>query len=70
MSSADLFVKINSLPADLRKELIDFVEFLLQRKKLPKKSPKGGGIPGLAKGRIVIAEDFDAPLDDFKPYME
>jgi hypothetical protein len=24
----------------------------------------------LAKGRIVIADDFDAPLDDFKPYME
>jgi len=70
MSSADLFVKINSLPADLRKELVDFLEFLLQRKRQPAKSPRGGGVPGLAKGRIGIADDFDAPLDDFKPYME
>jgi len=70
MSTADLFVKIESLPAELRKELIDFLEFLLQRKKQRKEAPRRGGIPGLAKGRIVIADDFDAPLDDFKPYME
>jgi hypothetical protein len=49
---------------------MDFLEFLLQRKKQPKESPRRGGVPGLAKGRIVIADDFDAPLDDFKPYME
>jgi len=24
---------------------------------------------GLAKGAMVMAEDFDAPLDDFAPYM-
>jgi len=70
MSSADLFVKIESLPADLRKELIDFLDHLLKRKKPTKESPRNGGVPGLAKGRIVIADDFDAPLDDFKPYME
>lgn len=70
MSTADFFLKVNSLPADLRKELMDFLEFLLQRKKQPMESPSRGGVPGLAKGRIVIADDFDAPLDDFKPYME
>ena len=63
-------VMLSRLPADLRKELMDFLEFLLQRKKQPKESPRRGGVPGLAKGRIVIADDFDAPLDDFKPYME
>ena len=31
MSTADLYVKINSMPEHLRKELIDFMEFLLQR---------------------------------------
>ena len=69
MSSADFFVKFNSLPADLRKELVDHLDRLLKRMK-KEKPVKQGGIPGLAKGRIVIAEDFDAPLDDFKPYME
>jgi hypothetical protein len=49
---------------------MDFLEFLLQRKKPGEGSPKRGGVPGLAKGRIVIAGDFDAPLDEFKPYME
>ena len=70
MSTADFFLKVNSLPADMRKELMDFLESLLRRKKPGKESPKRGGVPGLAKGRIVIADDFDAPLDDFKPYME
>lgn len=69
MSSADFFLKVNSLPADLRKELMDFLDSLMKRKKQDKR-PKSGGVPGLAKGRIVIADDFDAPLDDFKPYME
>jgi hypothetical protein len=70
MSTADFFLKVNSLQADKRMLLVDLLEFLLQRKKQPKESPRRGGVPGLAKGRIVIADDFDAPLDDFKPYME
>jgi len=30
-----------------------------------------GNVPifGSMKGKIVMAEDFDAPLDDFKEYM-
>lgn len=70
MSRADLFVKIESLPSELRKELIDFFGYLLQPKKQPKEPHKRGGVPRLAKGRIVIADDFDAPLEHFKPYME
>jgi hypothetical protein len=31
-----------------------------------KPAPKAGS----AKGLIRIAPDFDAPLEDFKPYME
>ena len=31
-----------------------------------KKTPK----PGCMKGKIWMAEDFDAPLDDFREYME
>jgi DNA-damage-inducible protein J len=31
-----------------------------------KKSPK----PGCMKGKIWMADDFDAPLEDFKDYMQ
>jgi len=31
-----------------------------------KKTPK----PGCMKGKIWMAEDFDAPLEDFREYME
>lgn len=34
-------------------------------------SSKKPRVPGSAKGLILyMAEDFDAPLDDFKEYME
>ena len=33
---------------------------------LEKKMPK----PGCMKGKIWMADDFDAPLEDFKEYME
>ena len=32
----------------------------------PKKTPK----PGCMRGKIWMADDFDAPLEDFKEYME
>ena len=39
-----------------------FVSFDEPDKKVPK--------PGCMKGKIWMADDFDAPLDDFKEYME
>ncbi len=69
MSSADLLIKINSLPEDVRKQVSDFIEFLLTRK-AQQKPVKKKRIAGLMKGEIHIADDFDAPLDDFKEYME
>jgi hypothetical protein len=37
----------------------------------PKTSPKSGERGGFdcAKGKYRMAEDFDAPLEDFKDYM-
>lgn len=69
MSSADLFVKLNSLPEDLRKQVLDYIEFLLARKQRPE-PPKEKRVSGLMKGQIHMADDFDAPMDDFKEYME
>ena len=36
--------------------------FVAQEKKTPR--------PGCMKGKIWMADDFDAPLEDFKEYME
>lgn len=68
MSTADLLLKINALPSNLRKEVEDFIDALLKRK--DKETPKQKSIPfGKFKGKIRIADDFDGPMEDFKDYM-
>jgi hypothetical protein len=67
MTDLQLYTQISSLPADLKKEVSDFVEFLKQKAK-PKTRLKKRQL-GVAKGLIVMSPDFDAPLDDFKEYM-
>lgn len=37
---------------------------------VPVPTPSQRPIPGLWRGRIWMADDFDAPLEDFKEYME
>ena len=37
---------------------------------VPRVRPKGTPQFGSAKGQIWMSEDFDAPLEDFKEYME
>ncbi len=34
------------------------------------RSPRAKRVPGLWKGRIWMTDDFDAPLEDFREYME
>ena len=76
MAAQDQYIQLSSLPEDVRKQVLDFIEFLMRRKEdrpLPEEKPtpkKLKHTPGLAKGMITIPDDFDAPLDDFKEYME
>lgn len=67
MTDIQLYTQISSLPADLKKEVSDFVEFLKQKAK-PKTRLRKRQL-GAAKGLIVMSPDFDEPLDDFKEYM-
>jgi hypothetical protein len=67
MTDLQLYAQISSLPADLKKEVSDFVEFLKQKAK-PKSRLKKRQL-GVAKGLIVMSADFDGPLEDFKEYM-
>lgn len=67
MEQIQLYSKISYLPADLKKEVNNYIDFLVKKsqKEAKKKIPKFGS----AKGQIIISEDFDEPLEDFKDYM-
>jgi hypothetical protein len=67
MNIISLYTKLNSLPENLKKEVVDFLEFLVEKDKKDKKrkSPKFGSYKGFFK----MMPDFDEPLDDFKEYM-
>jgi hypothetical protein len=63
---------VSRLPESLQQEVLHFIEFLLARYTRavtiePEAKTRGGF--GAWKGRIKIADDFDAPLDDMKDYM-
>jgi hypothetical protein len=61
MTSISIYIKLESLPKDLKQEVADFVDFLVE------KSSKGKEKPisqlGSAKGKIWMSPDFDAPLE-------
>ncbi len=63
--------KLEALPESLQTEVLHYIEFLLEKhvekspiEALPKKRKAG-----LLKGKIWMADDFDAPLEDLKDYM-
>ena len=68
MSTAELiFAKAQVLPEPAQTAVLQLVELL------------GGQLPaaaqtliqpGSGKGQVSLAEDFDAPLADFEPYMK
>lgn len=66
MGQLTLHTKVESSPPDLKKEVNDFVDFLLNKSKPAIKKPAKFGS---AKGKIRMSADFDEPLDDFKEYM-
>jgi hypothetical protein len=75
MNTTLLYTKINSLPKQLQQEVLDFIDFLLMKRKITK--PSQGSVKekespkfGCAKGHYKMSSDFDEPLDDFKEYME
>jgi hypothetical protein len=68
MTDIDIYIKLASLPDDLKRQVGDFVEFL-KSKTMAKEKSKTQRKAGLAKGLIEMKEGFDDPLDDFKEYM-
>jgi hypothetical protein len=62
-----IYEKTQGLNQPAQKVLLQIVELLAGQKNVAgNAAPKAGS----AKGLIEIGTDFDAPLEDFKPYME
>ena len=59
--------KISQLPLEVRREVSDYVDFLLHKYRIRKPVKP---FAGCMKGTVTwMSEDFNAPLDDFKDYM-
>jgi hypothetical protein len=67
ISGLSIHTKIDTLPDNLKQQVSDFIDFLVEKSQSKKERivPKAGS----AKGKIKMAPDFDEPLDDFKAYM-
>lgn len=68
MTEQQIINQLNLMPENLKKEVLDFIGYLLNKyssEKSEKKVPRFGS----AKGKYSLSNDFDAPLDDFKEYM-
>ena len=68
MKDLDIYIKLSTLPDDMKREVVNFVDFL-KSKSVAKAKVEKQRKAGLAKGLIQMKEDFDEPLDDFKEYM-
>ena len=68
MSDLDIYIKLATLPEDMKREVDDFVDFL-RSKSVTQEKAKKQRKAGLAKGLIQMKDDFEEPLDDFKDYM-
>ena len=70
-----LLEKINALPESLQTEVEHYVEFLLSKYTQPEQTETGAEEPrkrrqaGILKGKIWMADDFDAPQEDMQEYM-
>ncbi len=58
---------LQKLPESVSAQVFDFVLLLEQKQVIAETLPLRQ--PGSAKGQIWIADDFDAPLEDFRDYQ-
>ena len=63
MTNTSLYTKISSLPLPIQNEIVDYMEFLIQKhkNKNAKIHPKAGCMQGIFK----MNADFNEPLEDF-----
>ena len=70
MSDLSLYIKISSLPSQLKTEISDYLDFLVSKRLNKRNQSNRQPKAGCMKGTFKMSADFDEPLDDFKEYME
>jgi hypothetical protein len=70
MSDLSLYIKISSLPSQLKTEISDYLDFLVSKRLHKRKQTNQHPKAGCMKGTFTMSADYDEPLDDFKEYME
>lgn len=70
-NSAKVFEIWDNLPESLQQEALEYLQQLAASWKPTTKEKVAARRQGFGslKGKIHIADDFDAPLEDFKDYM-
>jgi len=68
MSELELLSKVAQLPSNLKEEVSDFVDFLIEKHHI-KNSEKEKLKFGMMKGTLTMRDDFEEPLEHFKEYM-
>ena len=69
MTDIQLYTKLSGLPANLKEEVEDFIDFLLNKKK-ENVSQSKKRVPGKAKGLIKMKDNFDDPIEGFNDYLK
>jgi hypothetical protein len=66
-----LWKVVVNMPDTLKKELLHYAEYLLEKYPDAKENPEKRPLAGSMKGTFVLPlpDDFDAPLEDFEEYM-
>jgi Protein of unknown function (DUF2281) len=73
---ADLLGAIAVMPKNLKLAVLDYAEYLISKhtqnnsaSTTQSQEPQKKRQAGLLKGKIWIADDFDAPLEEMQDYM-
>lgn len=75
MSEQQILIELQELPNSEKKAVFEILSILIEKfkkgieKPTDKSEPSPRLIGALAGGVLYMADDFDAPLDDFKDYM-
>jgi hypothetical protein len=68
MTDVELYIKLSSLPRELKNDVSDFIDFV-KFKSLKKSLKKEKRIAGQAKGLISMKDNFDDPIEGFNEYL-
>lgn len=68
MDTTQILEKIKLIPKSYQQEVVDFIDFILEKKVKRTDSPLVKRQLGLLKGKMKMSTSFDEPLEDFNSY--